>query len=139
MSNLARFVVIIWIFVVLILTSSYTASLASMLTVQQMQPTIRDINELLKKGENVGYQKGSFVLALLKQLNFDESKLKAYTSPEECDEVFSKGTANGGIAAAFDEIPYMKLLLSRYCSNMLWFSQHIKLMVLALSFQEGRL
>lgn len=98
MSNLARFVVIIWIFVVLILTSSYTASLASMLTVQQMQPTIRDINELLKKGENVGYQKGSFVLALLKQLNFDESKLKAYTSPEECDEVFSKGTANGGLS-----------------------------------------
>jgi glutamate receptor, ionotropic, plant len=33
-SNLSRFVVIIWVFVVLILTSSYTASLTSMLTVE---------------------------------------------------------------------------------------------------------
>ena len=116
-SNLARFVVIIWCFVVLILTQSYTSSLTSMLTVQQLQPTVTDLNELIKKGEFVGYLEGSFVLGLLKQLNFDESKLKVYASPEECDDLFTKGSGNGGIAAAFDEIPYMKLFLSKHCSK----------------------
>ncbi|KAJ0031596.1 hypothetical protein Pint_12580 [Pistacia integerrima] len=41
-SNLGRFVVIVWCFVVLILTQSYTASLTSLLTVQRLQPTISD-------------------------------------------------------------------------------------------------
>nr|DAD45631.1 TPA_asm: hypothetical protein HUJ06_003861 [Nelumbo nucifera] len=116
-SNLARFVVIIWVFVVLILSSSYTASLTSMLTVQKLQPTITDIKELQNKGECVGYQEGSFVVGLLKMMNFDESKLKEYKSVDECNEGLSKGSRNGGFAAAFDEIPYIKLFLASYCSK----------------------
>ncbi|CAK9174737.1 unnamed protein product [Ilex paraguariensis] len=116
-SNLARFVLIIWVFVVLILTQSYTASLTSMLTVQQLQPMVTDVKELIKKGEYVGYLEGSFVLGLLRRMNFDENKLKVYNSPEECDELFSKGSGNGGIAAAFDEIPYIKIFLAQYCSK----------------------
>nr|DAD27617.1 TPA_asm: hypothetical protein HUJ06_029085 [Nelumbo nucifera] len=88
-SNLARFVVIIWVFVVLILTSSYTASLTSMLTLQT-------------NGENIGYQAGSFV---------------AYNSVDECNEGLLKGTRNGGFAAAFDEVPYIKLFLASSCSK----------------------
>ncbi|GFS44655.1 glutamate receptor 2.8 [Actinidia rufa] len=117
LSNLARFVVIIWCFVVLILTQSYTASLTSMLTVQQLQPTVTDVNELINNGEYVGYQEGSFVPGLLKQMKFNESKLKIYASLEECDDLLTKGSGNGGIAAAFDEIPYMKLFLSKHCSK----------------------
>ncbi|KAL6345473.1 hypothetical protein AAG906_017193 [Vitis piasezkii] len=116
-SNLARFVVIIWFFVVLILTQSYTASLTSMLTVQQLKPTITDINELIKNGERVGYQKGSFVYEFLKWMKFDETKLVIYESPEELDELFSNRSSDGGIAAAFEEIPYMKLFLAKYCSK----------------------
>ena len=55
MSNLSRFEVIIWVFVVLILTSSYTASLTSMLTVQQLQPTLTDVNELIGRGDYVEF------------------------------------------------------------------------------------
>ncbi|OMO89095.1 GPCR, family 3 [Corchorus olitorius] len=80
-SNLARFVVIIWCFVVLILTQSYTASLTSLLTVQQLQPTVTDIHEILKRGERIGFY------------------------------------ANGGISAALDEIPYIKLFLAKYCGK----------------------
>ncbi|KAH6783628.1 glutamate receptor 2.7 [Perilla frutescens var. hirtella] len=116
-SNLSRFMLIIWFLVVLILTQSYTASLTSMLTVQELQPTITDVNELIRKKENVGYQKGSFVFGLLKSMNFDESKLFAYNSPEEMDVLFRKGSANHGIVAAFDEIPYMKLFLAKHCSK----------------------
>ena len=116
-SNLARFVVIIWIFVVLILTQSYTASLTSLLTVQQLQPTVTDINQLIKNGEYVGYKEGSFVLEILQEMKFDKTKLKAYDSAEECDELLSKGGANGGIDAAVFEIPYMELFLGQYCSK----------------------
>ncbi|KAK4389020.1 Glutamate receptor 2.7 [Sesamum angolense] len=116
-SNLARFVLIIWFLVVLILTQSYTASLASMLTVQQLQPTVTDVNELIRNKEYVGYQEGSFVYGLLKRLNFDESRLLPYNSPEQWDELFFKGTGNGGIAAAFEEIPYINVFLAKHCSK----------------------
>lgn len=116
-SNLARFVLVIWFFVVLILTQSYTASLTTMLTVQQLQPSLTDVNQLIKNKEYVGYQRGSFVFDMLKRMNFDETRLLVYNSTEECDELFAKGSGNGGISAAFDEIPYIKLLLSKYCSK----------------------
>ncbi|XP_024024886.1 glutamate receptor 2.8 [Morus notabilis] len=116
-SNLARFVVIIWMFVVLILTQSYTASLTSLLTVQQLQPTVTDVRQLLVNGDNVGYIDGSFVRGILKDLGFSDSQLKIYKSPEQCDDLFSKKKSNGGIAAAFDEFVYMKFLLTKYCSK----------------------
>ncbi|GMI95131.1 GLUTAMATE RECEPTOR 2.7, glutamate receptor 2.7 [Hibiscus trionum] len=116
-SNAARFVVIIWCFVVLILTQSYTASLTSLLTVEQLQPTVTDMNELLKRKESVGFLDGSFVEGILLRLKFDKSQFKKYKSPEELHELFVKGSANGGISAAFDEIPYINLFLSKYCGK----------------------
>ncbi|KAL9273612.1 Glutamate receptor 2.7-like protein [Drosera capensis] len=115
-SNLARLVVVVWMFVVLILTQSYTASLTSMLTVQQIQPTVTNLNVLLNNGEYVGYQEGSFVGELLIQLGFKETKLRAYSDPEQLDELLRNGSAHGGIAAVLDEIPYMNLFLSNHCS-----------------------
>lgn len=117
MSNLSRFVMIIWVFVVLIITSSYTASLTSMLTVQQLQPTVTDVKDLIKNGDYVGYQQGSFVLGLLKRLNFDQSKIKEYNTPDEYADALSKGSKNGGVAAIFDEIPYIKLFLASRCDQ----------------------
>ncbi|KAK8654941.1 hypothetical protein V6N13_107536 [Hibiscus sabdariffa] len=116
-SNLARFVVIIWCFVVLIDIQSYTASLTSLLTVEKLQPTVTDINVLLKKRESVGFLSGSFVEGMLLGLKFDKSQLKTYRTPEELLSLFVKGSANGGISAAFDEIPYIKLFLAKYCNK----------------------
>ncbi|KAL8063645.1 hypothetical protein ABFX02_01G040300 [Erythranthe guttata] len=116
-SNLARFVLIIWFLVVLILTQSYTASLTSMLTVQKLQPTVTDVNVLIQNKEYVGYSKTSFVFGVLKKMNFDESRLRPFTSLEQMDELLSRGSGNGGVAAAFHEIPYIKLLLGKYCSK----------------------
>ena len=116
-SNLARFVIIIWFFVVFVLTQSYTASLSSMLTVQQLQPIVTDVQDLIHKGVYVGYQEGSFVKELLKQKGFQETKLVPYITAETLDELLAKGSANGGISAVFDEIPYMKLFLAKYSSK----------------------
>ncbi|KAF5199630.1 Glutamate receptor [Thalictrum thalictroides] len=116
-SNLARFVVIIWVFVVLILTSSYTASLTSMLTVQKYQPTVTDISDLKKNGDFVGYQKGSFVYELMESMGFDLTKLRPYDTLEEYHVALKKGSRNGGVSAIMDEIPYIKLFLAKYCNK----------------------
>ncbi|KAK3437307.1 hypothetical protein EUGRSUZ_C01871 [Eucalyptus grandis] len=116
-SNLTRFVVIVWVFVVLILTQSYTASLSSLLVVQNSQPTIADVHQLLNSGERVGYLYGTFVHEMLKQMKFDDYRLVSYKSVEECDVLLSKGSSKGGIAATIDEVPNIKLVLSQYCNK----------------------
>ncbi|KAK4277273.1 hypothetical protein QN277_015291 [Acacia crassicarpa] len=116
-SNYARFVVIMWVFVVLILTQSYTASLASLLTVHQLRPSVTDVNQLIKNKLNVGYHSGSFVYGMLKKMGFQDSQLIPFGSPEQCDELFTQGSAKGGIDAAFDEMPNVKLFLATYCSK----------------------
>lgn len=115
-TNLARFVIIIWCFVVLILTQSYTASFSSILTVRQLQPIITDVNLLMKNGDNVGY-KSAFIYEMLKERGFQEEKLRKYSTQEELDELLRNGNGNHGISAAFDETPYMKVFLATYCSK----------------------
>ncbi|XP_031255206.1 glutamate receptor 2.7-like [Pistacia vera] len=114
LNNWSRFVLIIWVFVVLILTQSYTANLTSMLTVQRLQPSFANVEEIRKLGYSVGYQNDSFVKDLLaKQLKFNESNLWSYRTPEEFDKALSSGT----VAAIFDEIPYINVFLAQYCSR----------------------
>ncbi|KAH0466227.1 hypothetical protein IEQ34_006330 [Dendrobium chrysotoxum] len=113
MSNLSKLVMTIWVFVVLILTSSYTASLTSMLTVRQVQPSITDIQELIVNRKNVGFLQYSFVKGLLLKIGFNESQLFGYKSPEEYKDALS----NGAVAAIIDEIPYLKLFLNSFCDN----------------------
>lgn len=117
MSNLSRFVLIIWFLVVLILTQSYTASLTSMLTVLQLQPTVTDVNVLIRNNERIGYKNGSFVYEFLRKMRIDDSKLVPFNYIEQMVELLMKGSENGGIAAAFQEIPYLELFLSKYCSK----------------------
>ena len=117
-NNWTRFVLIIWIFVVLIISQSYTASLASMLTVKRLQPTFVDVKEIRKNGYFVGHQKNSFVKDfLVKQLNFNSNLLKEYDTPEEYNDALSIGIRNGGVAAIFAEIPYVKLFLAKHCNK----------------------
>ncbi|CAI9090042.1 OLC1v1024726C1 [Oldenlandia corymbosa var. corymbosa] len=126
-TNVARFVVIIWCFVVLILTQSYTASLTSMLTIQQLEPSVAGIQDLIANADNVGYPKGSFIAELLMQkLKFDESRLKEYDTLDELELLFSKDKAHGGIAAVVDELPYMKIFLSKHCSKYTMVTPFIK-------------
>lgn len=113
-SNWTRLVLVIWVFVVLILTQSYTASLASFLTVQRLQPKYVDVRDLVRSQHFVGYQKGSFVKDfLIQEMNFSETKLISYGSTEEYHDALS----SGGVAAIFDEIPYINLFLAKYCNK----------------------
>ncbi|KAJ0965672.1 hypothetical protein J5N97_026810 [Dioscorea zingiberensis] len=137
-SNFTKFVMIIWLFVVLILTQSYTASLTSMLTVQQLQPTVTDVEELLRNGDFVGYHKGSFVKEMLvHQLHFDESKLVALGDSDEYVQALNKGSSNNGVSAIFHEIPYMKLFLAKHCKSFMMVGPTYKTAGFGFVFPKG--
>ncbi|KAM3257609.1 hypothetical protein ACQJBY_049741 [Aegilops geniculata] len=113
LNNLSRIAIVVWLFVVLIVQQSYTASLSSILTVEQLQPTVTNLEEVVRNGGNVGYLNDSFLPGLLKRLKIDESKMIAFDSPVEYDEALSSGK----VAVIVDEIPYLKVFLSKYCQK----------------------
>ncbi|KAE8729584.1 Glutamate receptor 3.1 [Hibiscus syriacus] len=111
-STLGRLVLIIWLFVVLIINSSYSASLTSILTVQQLSSPINGIESLTSITEPIGFQVGSFAKNyLINELNIPRSRLIPLGSPEEYAEALEKRT----VAAIVDERPYMDLFLSDHC------------------------
>ncbi|CAA0371054.1 unnamed protein product [Arabidopsis thaliana] len=117
LSFWARALVVTWYFVVLVLTQSYTASLASLLTSQQLNPTITSMSSLLDKGETVGYQRTSFILGKLKETGFRQSSLVPFDTAEECNALLKKGPKKGGVSAAFLGTPYVRLFLGQYCNT----------------------
>ncbi|XP_073004376.1 glutamate receptor 3.5-like [Typha latifolia] len=116
MSTLGRFVLIIWLFVVLIINSSYTASLTSILTVQQLSSGIKGLDSLISSSVPIGYQVGKFTRNyLIEELSIAESRLVGLNSPEEYARALELGPKNGGVAAIVDEMPYIEIFLSEYC------------------------
>lgn len=117
MSCLGRAVLIIWLFVVLIINSSYTASLTSILTVQQLSSHIKGIQSLIDSDEPLGYQVGSFAEHYLhEELNISKSRLVALGSPEAYAKALKDGPEKGGVAAVVDERPYVESFLSKQCT-----------------------
>lgn len=112
-SNLSRFVVVVWVFVVLILQSSYTASLTSMLTVPQLAPAIGDFASLLRGTDKVGIMNNSYMRAAMTKSGFPQSRLQPYQATQS----FHEALLNGTIAAIVDETPYLRLFLKSYCDN----------------------
>lgn len=116
MSTLGRLVLILWLFVVLIINSSYTASLTSILTVQQLYSPIKGIESLRTGDDVIGYQVGSYAEHYLTDgIGIAKSRLKALGSPEEYADALLKGTKKGGVAAIVDERPYVELFLASQC------------------------
>lgn len=117
MSTLGRGVVLIWLFVVLIINSSYTASLTSILTVQQLSSRISGIESLKASDEPIGFQVGSFAEHYLTEdIGISRSRLVPLGSPEEYAKALQLGPNKGGVAAIVDERPYVEIFLSTQCT-----------------------
>ncbi|KAI3888565.1 hypothetical protein MKW92_027341, partial [Papaver armeniacum] len=104
-SNYSRFIVSLWSFVVYILMGCFIANLTSMLTANNLQ--IGTITG------SVGYQNGSFVRGLLKDLGYQPSKLVELSTIEE----YADALRDGRVSAIYDEIPYIKVFLEHYCDE----------------------
>ncbi|VVB10228.1 unnamed protein product [Arabis nemorensis] len=111
-STLGRIVLLIWLFVVLIITSSYTASLTSILTVQQLNSPIKGVDTLISSSGRIGFQVGSYAENyMIDELNIARSRLVALASPQE----YATALQNGTVSAIVDERPYVDLFLSDFC------------------------
>ncbi|MED6183649.1 hypothetical protein PIB30_039680 [Stylosanthes scabra] len=92
-SNLSRVVMVSWLFLVLILNSSYTASLSSMLTVQQLQPNVTDIEWLKRNNMKIGCDGDSFVRTYLERVErFKTENIINVSSEYSYVDMFQKGS-----------------------------------------------
>ncbi|KAF3440888.1 hypothetical protein FNV43_RR19174 [Rhamnella rubrinervis] len=115
-SILGRIVLVIWLFVVLIINSSYTASLTSILTVQQLASPVKGIESLVTSTDPIGYQQGSFARNyLIGEFNIHPSRLVPLNSPDDYAKALEDGPQKGGVVAVVDERAYMELFLSTRC------------------------
>ncbi|XP_050241506.1 glutamate receptor 3.6-like isoform X5 [Quercus robur] len=115
-STLGRLVLLIWLFVVLILNSSYTASLTSILTVEQLSSSVKGIESLISNNDPIGYRRGSFAENYLTvELNIQKNRLVPLNSQNEYEKALRDGPKKGGVAAMVDERAYMDLFLSTRC------------------------
>ncbi|KAG7960042.1 hypothetical protein I3843_10G101600 [Carya illinoinensis] len=108
-NNYTRLVVLVWLFIVLILTSSYTACLSSMLTVKQLRTNFKEINDM-----KVGYNGDPFIRKYMEDvLHFKPENIVHVTSEDSYPGQFE----SNNIAAAFLELPYGKAFLKRHCKG----------------------
>ncbi|KAM7515398.1 hypothetical protein LguiA_004981 [Lonicera macranthoides] len=111
-STMGRLVMILWLFVVLIITSSYTASLSSILTAQQLTSHIGGIDSLKSSTDPIGVPDGPLVYDyLVQELNIPKSRLKIMKN-QDYVKALRQGPRYGGVSVIVDELPYVEMLLS---------------------------
>ena len=97
---------LVWLFVALVTTQTYTANLTSMLTVQQLEPDVGGSNPV------VGYCSGSYLERYLTDvLRYPKDRIRKFTSEDGYAEALEKKEIGG----VFLEIPLAKLFLAKYC------------------------
>ncbi|XP_059291072.1 glutamate receptor 2.9-like [Lycium ferocissimum] len=131
-SNYTKIVVIVWLFLVFVLTSSYTASLTSMLTVPRLEPSVKDIGWIRRTNATVGCDGDSFVKDYLRQV-LELQNIKNISNQED----YPKELESGSIKAAFLEIPYRKVVFREHCNQYVVAGPSYRFGGLAFVFQKG--
>ncbi|KAL3522406.1 hypothetical protein ACH5RR_015240 [Cinchona calisaya] len=109
-SNYSKAVVAVWLFLVFVLTSSYTASLTSMLTIPRLEPSVTDIQWIKTTNAPVGCDGDSFVKDYLQNV-LELRNIKNIDNQDAYPGEFE----SGNISAAFLELPYQKVFLKEHC------------------------
>ncbi|XP_071704156.1 glutamate receptor 2.8-like [Rutidosis leptorrhynchoides] len=132
-TNLSRIVVVVWLFVALIITQSYVASLASMLTAQRLEPSVTSVKMLKNINAMVGVCNGSFMDSYLTDvLGFNPAIIKSYNTNEE----YAQALNNGSIEALFLEVPTAKSFLAQYCRSFVRTGETFKVGGFGFAFQK---
>lgn len=123
-SNLARAVLAPWLFAILIVSASFTASLSSMMTVSQLEPSVPDIQTLLRTNAIVGCNKKSFLVHyLVDELKFKPENVRGFDSISD----FPRAFENKEIVAAFTIAPHAEVFLATYCKGYIKAGPTLKL------------
>ncbi|KAJ1423135.1 Ionotropic glutamate receptor [Sesbania bispinosa] len=114
-NSLSRMTMVVWLFVALIITQTYSANLTSMLTVERLEPTVDNVDQLRNSNAVVGYSIGSFLKNYLQEvLQFHPTNIRQFGALEEYAEALRRKE----IAAAFFELPAAKIFLAKYCKSI---------------------
>ncbi|KAG2372003.1 Glutamate receptor 2.8 Ligand-gated ion channel 2.8 Precursor [Vigna angularis] len=133
-SNLSKMVMVVWLFVALIITQTYTANLASMLTAERLEPTVDNIDRLRNSYIRVGYSSGSFVKHYVETvLKFHPENMRNYGELEEFAEAFRRKE----IGVAFLEAPAAKFFLAKYCKEFIQAGPLYKVGGVGFAFPRG--
>ncbi|KAL1170469.1 hypothetical protein V6Z11_A05G215700 [Gossypium hirsutum] len=133
-SNLSRFVLAPWLFAILIISASFTASLTSMLTISHLQPSVSDIDTLLRTNASVGCNGNSFIVGyLINVLGFKPKNIRKIDSINDYPDAFR----NGDIQAAFFVVPHAKVFLAKYCKGFTMTGPTFKLGGFGFVFPKG--
>ncbi|KAL1211975.1 Glutamate receptor 1.4 [Cardamine amara subsp. amara] len=123
--NMSRFVVIVWIFAVLILTSNYSATLTSVMTVQQMR---------LKSIENIGF----FSDTTAPKVVYDNPALQVprYKVSNPAED-YTNALRNGTVLFIVGEVPYVKLIVAKHPSELYIVKTESATNGFGFAFQKG--
>ncbi|KAI9178079.1 hypothetical protein LWI28_022476 [Acer negundo] len=132
-SNLSRMTMVVWLFVALVITQSYTASLTSLLTIKRLDPSIFDVETLRRSGAKVGCDGDSFVVKYLETIGFNSHNIIRKYSEDDYPEAL----INGSISAAILEVPYVKVFLAKQCHHNFTAGEMIKVGGFGFVFPEN--
>ncbi|XP_047313028.1 glutamate receptor 2.8-like [Impatiens glandulifera] len=131
-SNYTRVVVVVWLFVALVLTQSFTASLTSMLTIPRLSSI--DINSLGRSNKRVGCDENEFMNNFLKEtLGYKAENVVSLSTEAEYIDAFE----NGRISAAILEIPYAKVFVNKNCNKYTITGSTYRFGGFGFAFQKG--
>ncbi|PIA30588.1 hypothetical protein AQUCO_05500121v1 [Aquilegia coerulea] len=133
-SNLARIVVGTWLFVVLIVISSYTAILTSMFTVSRLEPSMINVEFLKRTNAVVGCNGNSFIVRyLVDVVGFKKENVKRIDSVDHYPIAFQ----NKDIAAAFFVTLHAKVFIMKNCERYTMAGPTYKLGGFGFVFPKG--
>ncbi|MCD7461541.1 hypothetical protein HAX54_046397 [Datura stramonium] len=112
-SNLSRLVLTTWLCVVVVVTACFTALLSSIMTVPRLEPSVLDVDYLIRTNAAVGCNNNSFIVKYLVNLQFKPENIKEISSINDYPKAFEKGE----ISAAFFVAPHAKVFLAKYCKG----------------------
>lgn len=113
-NGLARLVLGPWLFAILVVTASFTASLTSMMTISWSRPSVLNVETLKERGYSVGCNANSFICKYLNEtLKIESTKIKKMNSINDYPKAFE----NGIIEAAFFISPHAEVFLAKYCTG----------------------
>ncbi|KAJ0051723.1 hypothetical protein Pint_03112 [Pistacia integerrima] len=93
--------------------------------------------QLNSKENYIGYQRHSITQGVISNLNFKNSSLQPYSSPEEYANALSRGSKNGGVFSIIDEIPYIKIFLAKYSADYAMIGSTSTTNGFAFAFRKG--
>ncbi|CAK7337674.1 unnamed protein product [Dovyalis caffra] len=134
-NSLSHLVLAPWLFLMLIVTSTFTTSLTSLITTNsQAEPSKVDVNMLKRTGAVVACDGSSIVTQyLVKVLKFRPENVRSISSVDE----YAKALSSGHIKAAFILTTYAKAFLAKHCTSFTIAGPTYKLGDFGFVFQKG--